>query len=115
MKVSILLCIYSLYSTYLHNCKVISFIFFIYDLFICLKFTQPRFSGVATAAVGTSVPAPRLSLIGRKSRGAFVSATLIGQSKKRGWVETDLFFLRTYCVSDLCVYRKTCTYTLRKL
>ena len=61
------------------------------------------------------VPALRLSLIGRKSRDAFVSATLIGQSKRREWVETDFIFLRTYSVSDLCVYRKTCTYTLRKL
>ena len=87
-------------------------LFFIYDLFICHRFTQP----CSTTAVGTSVPALRLSLIGRKSRGAFVSATLIGQTKKiREWVETDFTFLRTYSVNDLCVYRKTCTYTLRKL
>ena len=35
--------------------------------------------------------------------------------KKRESVETDFIILRTYSVSDLCVYRKTCTYTLRKL
>ena len=83
MKVSILLCMYFLYSTYLRNCKIMFVLFFFYDLFICHKFTQPCFSSVATTAVGTSVPALRLSLIGRKSRGAFVSATLIGQSKKK--------------------------------
>ena len=43
-------------------------------------------------AVGTSVPALRLSLIGRKSRGAFVSATLIGQSKKENELKRILFF-----------------------
>ena len=96
VKVSILLSIYSLYSTYLGNCKMmfvlLLFFFFIYDLFICHKFTQPCFSGVATTAVGTSVPALRLSLIGRKSRGAFVSATLIGQSKKENGLKRILFF-----------------------
>ena len=66
--------------------------FFVYDLFICHKFTQPCFSGTATAAVGTSVPTLRLSLIGRKSRGAFVSATLIGQSKKENGLKRILFF-----------------------
>ena len=86
-----------------------------YDLYICHKITKPCFSSVATTAVRTSVPALRLSLIGRKSRGAFVSATLVGQSKKGNGFETDFVFLRTYSVSDLCVYRKTCTYTLRKL
>ena len=39
-----------------------------------------------------SVPALRLSLIGRKSRGAFVSATLIGQSKKENGLKRILFF-----------------------
>ena len=47
-------------------------LFFLFDLFICHKFTQSCFSAVATTAVGTSVPALRLSLIGWKSRGAFV-------------------------------------------
>ena len=93
VKVSILLCIYSLYSTYLCNCKMMFVLFFfIYDLFICHKFTQPCFSGVATTAVGTSVPPLRLSLIGRKSRGAFVSATLIGQSGKENGLKRILFF-----------------------
>ena len=67
-------------------------LFFIYDLFIHCKFTQPCFSGVATTAVGTSVPALRLSLIGRKSRGTFVSTTLIGQSKEENGLKRILFF-----------------------
>ena len=93
MKVSILLCIYSLYSTHVRNCKIMFVLFFfIYGLFICHKFTQPCFSGVATTAVGTSVPALRLSLIGRKSRGAFVSAMLFGQSKKENGLKRILFF-----------------------
>ena len=93
MKVSFLLCIYSLYSTYLRNCKMMFVLYiFFYDLFICHKFTQPCFSGVATTAVVTSVPALRLSLIGRKSRGAFVSATLIGQSKEENRLKRILFF-----------------------
>ena len=40
----------------------------------------------------TSVPALRLSLIGRKCRGAFVSATLIGQSRKENRLKRILFF-----------------------
>ena len=58
MKVIILLCIYSLYSTYLRNCEMMFVLFFIYDLFIRHKFTQPCFSGVATTAVGTSQIVP---------------------------------------------------------
>ena len=92
VKVIILLCIYSFYCTYLRNCKMMFVLFFIYDLFIRRKFTQLCFSGVATIAVGTSVPALRLSLIGRKSRDAFVSATLIGQSKEENEVKRILFF-----------------------
>ena len=92
VKVIILLCIYSLYYTYLSNCKIMFVLFFIYDLFIRRKFTQPCFSGVATTAVGTSVPALRLSLIGRKSREAFMSATLIGQSKEENGLKRILYF-----------------------
>ena len=52
VKVNILLCIYFLYFTYLHNYKMMFVLFFLFmTYFFIIKDTQPCFSGVATTTV----------------------------------------------------------------
>ena len=89
-------------------------LFFIYDLFIRRKFTQPCFSGAANRCRDFG---SRSQIVPDWSKEPW--CICVGYAhwsvKRREWVETDFIFLRTYFVSDLCVYRKTFTYTLRKL
>ena len=114
VKVSILLCIYSLYYTYLRNCKMMFVLFFLFMtyLFVISLFNLalaalplPLYIGSHSQIVSDWSKEPWCICVGYAHWSV----------RKRESVETDFIFLRTYSVSDLCVYRKTCTYTLRKL
>ena len=90
-------------------------IFSLLYLFICHKFTQPCFIGIATTAVGTFGSRSQIVPDWSKEPWCICVGYAHWSVKKREWVKTNFIFLRTYSVSNLCVYRKTCTYTLRKL